>query len=41
MVLGHTSIKTTVIYTHVSTDRIGKVTSPLDGLPLPKLAAER
>lgn len=39
--LGHTSIKTTCIYTHVSTDRIGKVTSPLDGLQLPQLPPER
>lgn len=31
--LGHASIKTTSIYTHVSTDRISKVTSPLDQLP--------
>jgi len=31
--LGHTSIKTTSIYTHVSTDRISKVTSPLDQFP--------
>lgn len=30
--LGHASIKTTCVYTHVSTDRIGKVTSPLEEL---------
>jgi site-specific recombinase XerD len=30
--LGHASIKTTSVYTHVSTDRIGKVTSPLEQL---------
>lgn len=39
--LGHTSIKTTCIYTHVSTDRIGKVTSPLDGLQIPQLSPEQ
>ena len=39
--LGHSSIKTTCIYTHVSTDRIGKVISPLDGLPLENLSPER
>lgn len=30
MLLGHTSIRTTVRYTHVSTDRIGRTRSPLD-----------
>jgi integrase/recombinase XerD len=31
--LGHTSINTTSTYTHVQTDHIGRVTSPLDLLP--------
>jgi site-specific recombinase XerD len=35
--LGHNSIKTTCIYTHVSTERIGKVVSPLDSLTLEQL----
>lgn len=34
--LGHESLKTTEIYTHVSTRVLGKVTSPLDLLPKPK-----
>lgn len=33
VLLGHASPRTTAIYTHVSTDLIGKVVSPLDGLP--------
>lgn len=33
--LGHTTIKTTSTYTHVRTDHIGQVTSPLDFLPPP------
>jgi len=32
--LGHTSSKTTEIYTHVSTKSIGKIKSPLDTLKL-------
>lgn len=39
--LGHNSISTTCVYTHVSTDRIGKVPSPLDELPLEKLQPKR
>lgn len=39
--LGHNSIKTTCVYTHVSTERIGKVTSPLEGLALENLPEER
>lgn len=39
--LGHNSISTTCVYTHVSTERIGKVTSPLEGLPLEQLPPER
>jgi integrase/recombinase XerD len=31
--LGHASINTTTTYTHVRTDHIGRVTSPLDSLP--------
>jgi len=31
--LGHSSIRTTTIYTHVQTDHIATVTSPLDTLP--------
>ncbi len=34
--LGHASIRTTTLYTHVRTDHIGKITSPLDFLPFPK-----
>jgi len=30
--LGHTSAKTTEIYTHVCADRLNEITSPLDGL---------
>jgi site-specific recombinase XerD len=33
VLLGHASPRTTAIYTHVSTDLIGKVVSPLDNLP--------
>jgi len=33
VLLGHASPKTTAIYTHVSTDLIGKTVSPLDVLP--------
>jgi site-specific recombinase XerD len=33
VLLGHASPKTTAIYTHVSTDMIGKTCSPLDMLP--------
>jgi site-specific recombinase XerD len=33
VLLGHSSPKTTAIYTHVSTALIGKVVSPLDALP--------
>ena len=32
--LGHSSSKTTEIYTHVSTKAIGKIRSPLDNLDL-------
>jgi integrase/recombinase XerD len=32
--LGHTSSKTTEIYTHVSTKSLGKIRSPLDNLNL-------
>jgi integrase/recombinase XerD len=32
-VLGHGSIGTTTLYTHVSIERIGQITSPLDHLP--------
>ena len=32
--LGHTSSKTTEIYTHVSTKSLGKIRSPLDSLAL-------
>ena len=33
VLLGHSSPKTTAIYTHVSTALIGKTISPLDALP--------
>jgi site-specific recombinase XerD len=33
VLLGHASPKTTAIYTHVSSDLIGKTASPLDALP--------
>lgn len=36
--LGHRSLRTTAIYTHVSTERIGKVISPLERIPLNILA---
>lgn len=35
--LGHSSIKTTEIYTHVSTANIAKIKSPFDFLPVDKL----
>lgn len=35
--LGHNSIKTTCVYTHVSTQSIAKVTSPLESLALENL----
>jgi len=35
--LGHAHSKTTEIYIHVSTKRIGKIRSPLDGLQLDKV----
>lgn len=31
--LGHRALRTTAIYTHVSTERIGNVTSPLELIP--------
>jgi site-specific recombinase XerD len=34
--LGHTSIRTTSLYTHVSTDKIGSTTSPADLLGTPE-----
>jgi len=34
--LGHSTIKTTTVYTHVRTDHIAKVASPFDCLPLPE-----
>ena len=37
--LGHHSIRTTCRYTHISVQRIQKVVSPLDLLPLPPPAA--
>ncbi|HCA78860.1 MAG TPA: integrase [Bacteroidetes bacterium] len=33
--LGHESLKTTQIYTHVSSKALGKITSPLDFIPKP------
>lgn len=38
--LGHRSLKTTAIYTHVATDRLRAVTSPLDALELEVVATE-
>jgi len=38
--LGHASLQTTALYTHVSNDRLQKVTSPLDRLQLPKAPHE-
>ena len=32
--LGHSTIRTTTTYTHVRTDHLATVTSPLDTLPL-------
>jgi site-specific recombinase XerD len=32
--LGHSSSKTTEIYTHVSTTAMGKIISPIDGLEI-------
>ena len=40
VLLGHASPKTTAIYTHVSTELIGKVVSPLDVLPKVAAAGE-
>jgi integrase/recombinase XerD len=39
--LGHSKLGTTTRYTHVRTDHIAKVTSPLEGLPLPAAGRER
>jgi site-specific recombinase XerD len=39
--LGHSSIRTTTGYTHVSTAQIGKVTSPLDRWPVADVPPER
>jgi integrase/recombinase XerD len=33
-ILGHSSPKTTMIYTHVSSQRIGEIRSPLDDLEI-------
>jgi site-specific recombinase XerD len=32
--LGHASVKTTMVYTHVSRKDIGKIKSPLDNIEL-------
>jgi site-specific recombinase XerD len=39
--LGHRSLRTTAIYTHVSTERIGKVASPLEQIPLRILSPQQ
>lgn len=39
--LGHQSLRTTSIYTHVSTERIGQVRSPLEQIPFGVLAPRR
>jgi integrase/recombinase XerD len=38
--LGHASLRTTALYTHVSNERLQEVTSPLDRLQLPKVPHE-
>lgn len=38
--LGHRSLRTTAIYTHVATDRLRAVTSPLDALELEVVSTE-
>ena len=38
--LGHRSLRTTAIYTHVATDRLRAVTSPLDALELEAVSTE-
>jgi site-specific recombinase XerD len=40
--LGHSNIRTTTTYTHVRTDHIATVSSPLDALAMePEWASER